>query len=77
MREPTNLHIIYSFPQGRPFPNLSIYVVDEQLQPVPVGETGELLVGRSDFPHPVKTQFHLLSVPQLRCQNDTISYDCY
>jgi amino acid adenylation domain-containing protein/non-ribosomal peptide synthase protein (TIGR01720 family) len=34
-----------SFPQGRPFPNLSIYVVDEQLQPVPVGETGELLVG--------------------------------
>jgi amino acid adenylation domain-containing protein/non-ribosomal peptide synthase protein (TIGR01720 family) len=34
-----------SFPQGRPFPNLSIYVVDEELQPVPVGETGELLVG--------------------------------
>jgi len=34
-----------SFPQGRPFPNLSIYVVDEQLQPVPAGETGELLVG--------------------------------
>ena len=33
------------FPQGRPFPNLSIYVVDEQLQPVSVGETGELLVG--------------------------------
>ncbi len=34
-----------SFPQGRPFPNVSIYVVDEQLQLVPVGETGELLVG--------------------------------
>ncbi|MGF1937819.1 MAG: non-ribosomal peptide synthetase [Nostoc sp. ChiQUE02] len=34
-----------SFPQGRLFPNLSIYVVDEQLQLVPVGETGELLVG--------------------------------
>lgn len=36
---------LYSFPQGRPFPYLSLYVVDEQLQPVPVGETGELLVG--------------------------------
>ena len=34
-----------SFPLGRPFPNWSIYVVDEQLQPVPVGEKGELLVG--------------------------------
>ncbi|MBD2771979.1 amino acid adenylation domain-containing protein [Iningainema tapete] len=34
-----------SFPQGRPLPNVSIYVVDEQLQLVPVGETGELLVG--------------------------------
>ncbi|MEG5092537.1 amino acid adenylation domain-containing protein [Microcoleus sp. B13-B4] len=32
-------------PQGRLFPNLSIYVVDEELQPVPEGEKGELLVG--------------------------------
>ncbi len=32
-------------PQGRIFPNLSIYVVDEELQPVREGEKGELLVG--------------------------------
>ena len=36
---------VSSFPQGRLFPNLSIYVVDEELQPVPEGEKGELLVG--------------------------------
>ena len=33
------------FPQGRLFPNLSVYVVDEELQLVPEGEKGELLVG--------------------------------
>jgi len=36
---------VSGFPQGRLFPNLSIYVVDEELQPVPEGEKGELLVG--------------------------------
>jgi amino acid adenylation domain-containing protein len=33
------------FPIGHVFPDLSIYIVDEQLCPVPSGEQGELLVG--------------------------------
>ena len=32
-------------PIGRPLPNVRIYIVDPQLEPVPVGVPGELLVG--------------------------------
>ncbi|WP_316740838.1 non-ribosomal peptide synthetase [Pedobacter antarcticus] len=30
---------------GKPFPNVTYYVLDEQLNPVPQGETGELFIG--------------------------------
>ena len=32
-------------PIGVPFPNYQVYIVDKNLQPVPIGVTGELLVG--------------------------------
>jgi amino acid adenylation domain-containing protein len=34
-----------SLPIGRPIPNTTCHVVDDQLRPVPVGEEGELLIG--------------------------------
>ncbi len=32
-------------PIGKPFPNVEVYVLDDQLQPVPIGVPGELCIG--------------------------------
>src|SRR5437867_2394183 len=55
-------------PLGRPINNVHIYVVDEQLQPVPVGEPGEIVfsgvcVGRGYINDPERTQRAFLQDP--------------
>src|SRR5436309_9039135 len=55
-------------PLGRPINNVHIYVVDEQLQPVPVGEPGEIVfsgvcVGRGYINDPERTQGAFLQDP--------------
>jgi amino acid adenylation domain-containing protein len=55
-------------PLGRPINNVHIYVVDEQLQPVPVGAPGEIVfsgvcVGRGYINDPERTQRAFLQDP--------------
>src|SRR6266446_1451050 len=55
-------------PLGRPINNVHVYVVDEQLQPVPVGEPGEIVfsgvcVGRGYINDPERTQRAFLQDP--------------
>src|SRR5437867_518305 len=55
-------------PLGRPINNVLIYVVDEQLQPVPLGEPGEIVfsgvcVGRGYINDPERTQHAFLQDP--------------
>jgi amino acid adenylation domain-containing protein len=55
-------------PLGRPINNVLIYVVDEQLQPVPLGEPGEIVfsgvcVGRGYINDPERTQRAFLQDP--------------
>src|SRR5437867_3598489 len=55
-------------PLGRPINNVHIYVVDEHLQPVPLGEPGEIVfsgvcVGRGYINDPERTQHAFLQDP--------------
>src|SRR6266704_1073904 len=55
-------------PLGRPINNVQIYVVDEQLRPVPVGASGEIVfsgvcVGRGYINDPERTQGAFLQDP--------------
>src|SRR6266542_2930641 len=55
-------------PLGRPVNNVHIYVVDEQLQPVPVGDPGEIVfsgvcVGRGYINDPERTQRAFMEDP--------------
>ncbi|KAH8693797.1 hypothetical protein BGW36DRAFT_361636 [Talaromyces proteolyticus] len=67
-----------NIPIGRPLSNLQSFVVDENLQTVPQGEVGELLVGGAGvaagyFANPEKTSLVFVNAPHLAitCQAST------
>ena len=67
-----------NLPIGRPIANVRLYVVDEKMQPVPVGTPGELLIGgpgiaRGYLNHPERTHAKFVADP-FRSEPDSRLY---
>ena len=66
-----------NIPIGRPISNTQIYILDSQLQPVPIGVPGELYIGgdglaRGYHKHPELTRAKFIPNPFNNCQSDRL-----